>query len=379
MREEVKTHLKSILISQKAKNKVTTRNVNHIKRKGKEPIRITQETPRGQLHKETVYAQKQQYQTLEIKLGPKTRLAEIHQISNMKIRNAVLERLSQFNQDPELAFGGKNALKKSPIWLDQEQKYAVPEKVKITQITDIYTIRKAVSPDLKLDKVVDNEIRKILQRRLDDFNGNPKAAFVDLEKNPIWFDKDKTIQIKKVKITGVSNARALHFKKDHYGNFITDERGMRIPTDFVSLGNNHHIGIYLDQNGKYQEEVVPFFEAVRRKNAKEPVVQKVHPHGWEFVFSLKQNEYFVFPSEDFDPKQLDLCDPANNALISPHLYRVQKIASTNYVFRHHLETSVTNDIKEITFKSIRTPGGLSGLVKVRINHLGEIVQQGLKE
>ena len=95
---------------------------------------------------------------------------------------------------------------------------------------------------------------------------------------------------------------------------------------------------------------------------------------------MKQNEYFVFPdaASGFDPSEIDLTDPANYATISPHLFRVQKFSTKDYWFRHHLETQV-DDIKELkdtTWIRINTVNKLKGIVKVRVNHLGQIVQVG---
>jgi len=45
------------------------------------------------------------------------------------------------------------------------------------------------------------------------------------------------------------------------------------------------------------------------------------------------------------------------------------------MFRHHLESSVTNDF-DFTYKHLRSLGHLTEIVKVRINHTGEIVQLG---
>ena len=46
------------------------------------------------------------------------------------------------------------------------------------------------------------------------------------------------------------------------------------------------------------------------------------------------------------------------------------------MFRHHLETTVKNESKEmkdILYKRIQNAKGLIGMVKVRVNHIGEIV------
>jgi CRISPR-associated endonuclease Csn1 len=100
--------------------------------------------------------------------------------------------------------------------------------------------------------------------------------------------------------------------------------------------------------------------------------------GWKFLFTMKQNEMFIFPSGDFNPFEIDLLDNANYNLISPHLFRVQKIATKNYMFRHHLETKV-DDIKELkntTYINLRNTEALRGIIKTRINNLGNIVYIG---
>lgn len=97
------------------------------------------------------------------------------------------------------------------------------------------------------------------------------------------------------------------------------------------------------------------------------------------MFTLKQNEYFVFPNEntDFDPKEIDLTDAGNYHLISPNLFRVQKITTNDYVFRHHLDTMVEykKELSGIVFNRVG-PAKLEGVVKVRVNHIGEIVYVG---
>lgn len=50
----------------------------------------------------------------------------------------------------------------------------VPEKVKIVTLEAIYTIRKEISPDLKVDKVIDVGVRKILIDRLNEYGNDAK-------------------------------------------------------------------------------------------------------------------------------------------------------------------------------------------------------------
>ena len=385
-RQEAKKHLDNVLISLKAKNKVVTRNTNNIKTRSKVKKQNTL-TPRGQLHKETIYGCKHLYSTQMIKVGPKFTEELIAQVASKKQREALMKRLAEFDDNPKKAFGGANSPSKNPIYLNDQHSDILPEKVKLVQLQKQFTIRKQVGPDLKLDKVVDIGIRRILQKRVDKFGGNAKKAFSNLEEDPIWLNRDKGIAIKRVTITGVANAEALHHKKDHLGQEILDKNQNTIPTDYVSTGNNHHVAIYQDANGKQQEKVVSFFEAVSLKQQGLEVVDKnfKSEEGWNFLFSLKQNEYFVFPNENsgFNPNEIDLLNTDNYAIISPNLFRVQKISSKNYVFNHHLETQAVNGdtlknkkLQDVTYRFIQTPDKLKGIVKVRINHLGNIVHIG---
>lgn len=377
-RQLAKQHLEAVLVSHKAKNKVVTRNINKIK--GSDKVQIVL-TPRGQMHKETVYGKIKQYAFKEEKVSAKFDEATIAMVSNPQYRSLLLQRLAENGKDAKKAFTGKNALSKNPILLKDGTE--LPEKVKLMWLEDDYTIRKDIGPDLKIDKVIDEGVKRILQTRLDQFKGDAKKAFSDLDLNPIWLNEEKGIAIKRVTISGVKNAEALHTKKDHLGNDILDDDGNKIPIDFVSTGNNHHVAIYEDEKGNLQEKVVSFYEAVARVNQGLPIVDKVYNQhfGWTFKFTMKQNEMFIFPSEGFNPNEIDLFDRKNQTLISKHLFRVQKfgeISTSGVWFRHHLETTVEtkSQLKSVTFKVIQSTSNLKNILKVRTNHLGEIIQIG---
>lgn len=386
-RHEAKEVLENILVSFKAKNKVVTKNKNKIKLGGTDKYLTKVElTPRGQLHKETIYGKKQSYETKLEKVGTTFTPETIAKVANQKERNALINRLIEFNNDPKLAFTGKNSLEKNPVFIDKQNDIKVPDKVKLVWLEEDFTIRKQIDPDLKVEKVVDKAIQRILQKRLTEYNNDPKKAFVELDKNPIWLNQEKGICIKSVKISGVSNAEALHVKKDHLGQVIHDSNGKEIPVDFVSTGNNHHVAIYKDEKGNLQEEIVSFYEAVHRVKAGLPVVKKQHEKGWEFCFTMKQNEYFIFSDDEFNANEVDLFDPNLRKEIAKRLYRVQTISILKYgnatvrdfKFRHHYETNVEDkkELKEIAYHQIKSLEPLSKLVKVRINHLGEILFKG---
>lgn len=238
----------------------------------------------------------------------------------------------------------------------------------------VYTIRKSITPDLKIEKVMDAGVRRILEKRLEDFKGDAKAAFSNLDDNPIWLNEEKGIAIKSVTIKGVNVATPLHEK--------VIKNGDTEPTDYVSTSNNHHVAIFEDEQGNYHEHIVSFYEAMMCKNMGLQVVDKQYNKdlGWKFLFTMKQNEYFVVPDLEcgFNPEELDLMDEANFTLISPHLFRVQKLSTKYYIFRHHLETNVeeSKSLRDITWKRITCLNALKGFVKVRVNHIGKIVAVG---
>jgi CRISPR-associated endonuclease Csn1 len=421
-RAEAKLALENVLISQKTKNKVVTKNINKAKNKSVTAITIQDgeqkiikgqmtKTPRGQLHLETVYGSLKCYITKEEKVNASFDVKKIQMVANKGYREALLVRLCEFGGDAKKAFTGKNSLEKNPIWMNEQHSDKVPEKVKIVGFETIYTIRKAVDPDLNVAKVVDVKIKKILEDRLKEFKNDPKKAFVNLDENPIWLNKEKGIAIKRVTIKGVNNAIPLHSKRDKNGNLILDENGNKQPVDFVNTGNNHHVAIFkkpqLDKNGspvldgkgnkKYDldEVVVSFYEATSRANKGLPIIDKEYnkSEGWEFLFTMKQNEYFVFPRYDatgnmiFNPLDYNeewFKNPDNYALISPNLFRVQTMSKCmyrkniirDYMFRHHLESIVTHNIKDVTYCRFKTLSFVRDVVKVRVNHIGQIISIG---
>jgi len=369
-RTQAKDSLESVLVSFKTKNKVVTKNINRIRTKNGRTNNY-QLTPRGMLHKETVYGKCKLPKTKATRINKKLTLEQVGLIVNKGVKKSLMEHLEKFQNAPEIAFDTKT-LKKQPILHNGEP------LTEVWCFEEVFTIRKDVAPDLKIEKVIDPKVRKILQDRKRHFNGNAKAAFSDLENNPIWLNESKGICIKRVKIKGVNVAQPLHLAHDHLGRIrLDDQLKYPIPKDFVSTGNNHHVAIYRDRQGKLQEKVMSLFEAVERVNQGLPVLDKIYNEGlgWRFEFSMKQNEMFLLPSDDFNPNEMDLMDPTIYKDISNNLFRVQKIATRNYVFRHHLETTVTNDL-DFTFKQFSSTIHLEGIVKVRVNHIGQIVQIG---
>lgn len=385
MRQEFTKALEGILVSIKAKNKVATPNTNTPKVRGKKGEKTIQLTPRKQLHNETIYGRRKKQEVIEITVNGEFTLEQAKNTCKPSYREALLARLAEYHNDPKKAFAGKNILSKKPILLDNGKE--LPAKVRVNMQSIIYTVRKPIDKALKIERVLDGAIRHILQKRLVEFNGDRKKAFSNLKENPIWLNKEKGIAIKSVTIEArTKNADALYSKKDQFGKTMLDAHGNTIPTSFVDTSGNHHMAIYEDAKGKWQELCVSYFEAISRRNMGLDIIDKHYKEdeGWVFKFSLKQNEMFIIPKEgEINLEELNLLDPQNHALISPYLFRVQSISQKHYLFTHHLETRATNSdtlkikaLQSNTFYLFRSNESLKPLVKVRINHIGQIVQVG---
>lgn len=253
----------------------------------------------------------------------------------------------------------------------------------------IFTIRKEINKDFKaeyIDRVVDARIKEILRGRLSAFGGDTNMAFVNLEEQPIWLSKKKGIAIKKVTIQVTDQPIPLRLRRDIHGQVMKDGDGNPRFAHFANTNNNHHVAFYRTPAGEIEERIVSFYEAAKRGITGLPIIDKDYrkSEGYKFLFTLKKNEYVVFPSMEgqpvFNPHEINLTDAANAEKVSPFLFRVQKISSRHYVFRHHADTSTDTDKKfqNITWKRIRSLSNkeLLGLIKVRLNHIGRIVAVG---
>ncbi len=160
-----------------------------------------------------------------------------------------------------------------------------------------------------------------------------------------------------------------------------DEQGRNI--GFAKKGNNHHIAIYQDKAGQYQESVVSFWDAVERKKYGVPIVitnpravwdsvmdkdlpqdflSKLPQDDWQYVLSMQENEMFVLGMEEDEFN--DAIDAKDYAALNKHLYRVQSISSHDYFFRYHIETKV-DDKYEGVEKGREASFALRALIRSR--------------
>jgi len=382
---EIEEKASQVLISFKAGKKVATKGQRKIKKNGKKQVVQTGIIiPRGQLSEENVYGK---IASMEYTKPIKYLFEYPNLIFKPYIKKLVEERLNMFNNDTKKALA---SLKKEPIYLNEDKTKVLEHGTCFKEEFVIkYPIEAIKAKDVK--EIVDHGIRKIIETHLAKFS-NEKDAFKDLEKNPVWFNKEKQIPIRSVRcFTGLSSVEPI--KKDENGKEIA----------FVKPGNNHHIAFYLDDQGKRQQHLCTFWNAVDRKKYGLPVIinntsevwnqllqnpeaypesfaDKLPKDGWQFLFSLQQNEMFILGMEPDVLQEVIL--KKNNRILSDHLYRCQKLSvignSINIWLRHHLETSLVDDTnakKSLRFYNFQSIDAFfnQNPVKIRINNLGQII------
>jgi CRISPR-associated endonuclease Csn1 len=369
----------NILISFKSGKKVAGNSTNKIKKADGSIQKKKEIIPRGFLHKDTIYGRIKQFE--EIALS--TRFDRFADIVRPEIKAQLIDYIGKFDNKIKDAFNLKNlAAFKEQYGYDKVIVYRHEHVVRYKLDTNF----KAADTEY----IVDQGIKTIVKAHLAKHGNNVKIAFNGDTDNTIWLNEAKGIPVRSVRcFTGYTDLQALH----------TNELGE--PIDFVSTRNNHHIAIYRDENGKLQENTVSFWDAVKRRQAKLPVIIKEPTTVWDMIInlgfddqelmkdlpqpnwiyqtSLQQNEMFVFGLTE---EELELAISAdNNALVSKHLYRTQKMSkkssgAIDLWFRHHLETKLDDSTtaKELKkFVNIASLGAMN-CIKVKVNNIGQIVK-----
>lgn len=379
-----------IAVSFKAGKKVSTpaKRIKYVKGK-RVVLQDGLLTPRGAMSEETVYGKIKQID----KDKPLKYLFEHPDlIVNPKVRHEVVVRLQQHDGEIKKAI---ESVKKNPLYRDSAKKIelksancfknelVVKYKIDSLKLTDI-------------DYIVDHGIRERVRRRFEECgnkNGDYQKSFKD---NPLYFDDDKHIPINSVRcFTGLAEDRVKVVKKDSHGRNI----------GYAKPGNNHHVALYSTPEGKMEEKIVSFWEAVERKNLGLPVIvdnpteiwdnltssDKEYPtdildnlpeHDWKFIVSMQQNEMFILGMSDDEYN--DAIEAKDKKALCEHLYRVQKLSFGKYMFRRHVETNVEANSESRNAKKYYEIQSFKALFtlnprKVSITSLGEILDYYTKE
>lgn len=236
--------------------------------------------------------------------------------------------------------GGKRTIVQRGI---QVPRGALTEETIYGKLGDKFVVKYALDHrSMKPEMIVDPTIRLLVENRIAALG--KKDAF----KTPLY--SAEGMEIKSVRCyTSLSEKGVVPIKYDEKGNAI----------GFAKKGNNHHVVIYKDQSGQYQEMVVSFWDAVERKLYGVPIVitnpktvwdelldkelpqeflEKLPKDNWQYVLSMQENEMFVLGMEEDEFN--DAIEAQDYNALNKHLYRVQKLSHADYTFRYHTETKV---------------------------------------
>ena len=201
--KEVEKAVSNILISYKPGKRVAVRGTRKTGKRGdKKVVQADILIPKGALSEESVYGK---IKTVDRNKPLKYLFENSNLIINPRIKEMVENRISKYEGDTKKAI---TSLKSDPLYFDKEKgillEYASCFK-------EEYVIRYKVDINFnKIDKVIDNSVRSILQKRLDKFAGKAKEAFKDItigeNKSVKWYeDEGLSIPIDSVRcFTGLS-------------------------------------------------------------------------------------------------------------------------------------------------------------------------------
>ncbi|MCD6556629.1 MAG: hypothetical protein J7K64_05485 [Bacteroidales bacterium] len=257
-----------------------------------------------------------------------------------------------------------------------------------------YHIRKSVeslTTEKQINKIVDTKIRaiilhakaqeKIIKKEIDELNKQFKKAKTDFEEADIQNQlEQKQQEIKMLYTLPNKNGERVPIKKvrvkENLGNMMqlkdkkvfAEKKGEDVELNqYVNPRNNHHVAIYKNSEGELFEKVVTFWEAVERKKERLPVIDKEPKDGSKFITSLEINDMFLLGINEDD---INWENP-NHAYLTKHVYRVQKVSSSYYTFRHHLASTLDNSKQEINLQSFKA-WKEANPIKVKIDILGRI-------
>ena len=140
----------------------------------------------------------------------------------------------------------------------------------------------------------------------------------------------------------------------------------------MNLRNNHHVLIYRDESHDFKEEVVSFWKVIKRKKSGAPLYQLPN-EDCELVTTLHISDMFLLDVHDLEQP----IEEQPRDFIMNHLYRIQKLSSGFYEFRHAYNnqlnaTEYPHYIRINNYGSKKTGWLTHNPVKVEISPIGEI-------
>ena len=234
---------------------------------------------------------------------------------------------------------------------------------------EAFHVRKSIdslTTEKQLEKVVDEAIRKLIHKRIQELGGFVKGA---IPANTFFIVDENGMKQPQILLPNKNGAPVPIMKVRMKENIGGAEKLKDEVNQWVNPRNNHHVLIYKDEKGNLKEEVVTFWTVVERKSKGFPIYQ-LPAEGKEIVTALHINDMFLL---GLNEDEINWENP-DYELLKEHLYRVQKLTSGDYFFRKHKSSTITDSdyIQIRGFGEGKTGWFTFNPIKVKISVSGKI-------
>lgn len=206
-----------------------------------------------------------------------------------------------------------------------------------------YVIRKPLSSldEKDIDKIVDPAVRETVQKAVSE------RGFKNLCSEPVYMNREKGVEIKKVRIYAPSVTQPIHLKKHRDLSDKPYKRDYHVAND-----SNYCVGLYegVNDRGKAVRscQLINNLEAVRRKKSGQDILPLSDDNGLPLRHVLKPGQMVLFyensPQEIFTASKKELVK---------RLYKLTIIAASregnNFYcrmsLRHHQDAKPASEIK----------------------------------
>ena len=227
--------------------------------------------------------------------------------------------------------------------LSEETIYGVIRVDGVDKVVCKYPLQSLKAKDVGyiVDEVLREKVRERITQR------GEKEAFAE----PLYFDEAQTQEVRRVRcFTGKDLSKLIPLRYNDESEAV----------GFVAPGSNHHLALYEDDDGNVVESIVTFWQAVERARYDLPIVvasprevmekalaipelpksvlKALPASNLRLMEVLRMNDMFLIGMTD-EEIQVAI-ETKDYSTLSRHLYRVQKLATHDYVFRYHLETTL---------------------------------------
>lgn len=259
--------------------------------------------------------------------------------------------------------------------IDESLKEQILKQIRISLNDDSKTVFDRI---ISLEKDADSSVKK--QKEITKLKSEIEDEVLNILKTKQFYRPNEGKRYKRIgKSVDIAERSPVPIRKVKVWKRLSEARVLKEkPLQYANPGENHHVLIYKDENGKLNEDIVTLWMAVERKLNNIPIytlpeARKVDNVPKQIIEVLQKNDMFLLGLTERDLENYI----NNKEFLSHYLYRVQTLSSGDYYFRHHLASTLNNENEKINIKNFgsgKTGWYTYNPIKVKIDRLGNISQ-----